>query len=498
MFNLPLQSDAYHMTMGWLIHDPMEIETHVLYNRSGGPQVVADLSQLLERLLASVPTAEQVAQAERYWAEQQIPFPASAWYRFAAMTSLPVTVRGLRDGEVALPGDPIAMITGPAALVGAMEGIIIGDQMAGMQLGTRFIKAMAAVGWQSKRLFEVGLRAVDGPEAHIRKLTRQVRMGLAATSHGEAAQQLGIRAVGTMGHRYTQRYTGSNADYLAFNNAVSRMLEYRLAMGITGVLPLSFLPDTRNTLEKGLPAAVKVIKARWDEIVGALQISIRLDSGDLRAQFRTVIETFQAEFSGSGYMPGIIVESGLTPKDIADFEQIAKEMNFDRSLVAYGLGGYLVGAINRDFVSQVYKLTSFGQRSEPTMKFGDEPASGKESYPGVFELWELQGPGGLTRELALVGEADRYHKRGARPLFQDLVVNGELQAKAIYPVDEVRSYAYGRWQSVTGNYLGDGDDYRGEDGQPRRRPHYSPGLAQLVKQLREDQFAPQLEEVAYG
>jgi hypothetical protein len=67
MYNLTLQTDAYHMTMGYLVTDPMQTETYVLYTRAGGPQVVLDLSALLSWVLASMPTREQVLRVATYW-----------------------------------------------------------------------------------------------------------------------------------------------------------------------------------------------------------------------------------------------------------------------------------------------------------------------------------------------------------------------------------------------------------------------------------------------
>lgn len=496
MYNLTLQTDAYHMTMGYLITSPLEIETHVLYARAGGPQVVPNLAELLQRVLASAPTRQQVTHAAAYWHSQGIPFPEQAWFNFAAAERMPLAVRGVLDGEVVLPGDPIAVFTGPAALVAALEPILISEMMTSMQLATRLVKIGAALNWDLGRVFEVGFRAAHGYEDHLAKLRVLRRMGLKLTSNGAAAEVLGLRPVGTMGHRYTQRFASGDADYQAFDHAIHRMLKFRREQGIPDKLNLSLLLDTRATLSQGLPAALRVIKQRSAEIATSLNLSVRLDSGDLAAQLRAVIRAFQVELADSPVQPRIILESGLHAQDIANFEAIAQELGFDQQRLAYGVGGYLVGGIDRDTLSLVFKITGFGGDSVrntrdhiPTMKFADEADGGKESYPGQLELWERETETGLERLLALSEESLLLEARDYRRLFHPLVDNGVLWGGALRRDEVVQQYAQQRWAALTGNYLADGHDWLPVGAsQPRRRPPYSPGLTKLVEQLRNRQF----------
>lgn len=494
-YNLTLETDAYHQTMGYMVEDPMAMESYVFYARRGGPQVVVDLSQTLQRLLAAIPDLSQVEQAEAFWWSQGIPFAASVWRDFCASEHLPISVRGVRDGEVVRPGDPVAIITAPAIIAGVIETILIGEQMASMQLATRFIKVASALDWDTSRVFEVGYRAVDGSDEHLRKLAVLKRIGLKATSNGLAACQLGMSAVGTMGHRFTQRFTGEQADYDAFNAALDKMLAYRKQNGIRHPVPLSFLLDTRASLTHGLPAALLVIKQRIKEIEGRVNISLRLDSGDLRHQFRVLAKSLLKLQKQTQYLPGIIVESGLTAEDVKEFENMAKSLGFPREKVFYGLGGFLVAGIDRDAIAAVYKISRFslGQEQFDTMKFSDELASGKESYPGDIELWEgrinVNGKLKLVREIALRTESQQQLRKGFRPLFVELAINGKWCDSANVGSDEdLQARAKQRWTEVTQNYIcSDPAFYAGDD--DRHRPYFSAGLQSLVKQLREQQLS---------
>ncbi|MDX8376875.1 MAG: hypothetical protein R8L53_02500 [Mariprofundales bacterium] len=440
---LAMQTDAYHITMGYLIDKPWDIESHILYARRGGALAVVDLYQTLEQLLSSLPSKEEVEQAVKFWRSQGIPIAAEAWRTLATMDVMPVDVRGVIDGEVVLPGDPIAVLKAPAFLAGVLEPLLLGAQMASMQLATRFVRTATTVNWQTERIFEVGLRAVDSPQTHINRLRPLVRTGLKFTSHGQAAHQLGLNAVGTMGHRYTQRFTGTNADVDAFSAAIKRMLNYHQEDAISGLLPLSLLIDTRSTLKIGLPAAIKVMQQYRPEIVNKLRMSVRLDSGDLRSQLRYIIKAFQTAFKPEQWfdnLPGIILESGLTPEDIVDFETIAAELGFANKRLSYGLGGYLVGNISRDAIALVYKVSSFSGKA--TMKFADEVGGAKESYPGVCELWELSDNSHI---LALPEESKVLSAQGACSLFVDLVKKGQMQPAAQRNNIQVQQKLQQRW-----------------------------------------------------
>jgi nicotinic acid phosphoribosyltransferase len=483
--------------MGFLLPDPLEIESYVLYARCGGPQVVPDLSRILLGIVQAKPSREQVTAAAHFWRSQEIPFPEQAWCQIAQEKTLPLEVRGVQDGEVVYPGDPIAVFTGPAALVACLEPILEGELMTSMQVATRFVKCASALHWDTARIFEVGLRTASNPTDHLEKIRTLRRVGLRFTSHGAAARELSLRAVGTMGHRYTQRFLGEQADYQAFAAALRRMLVFRKEAGIQHPLSLSFLLDTRDTLGKGLPAGLQVLREHASDLIsGSLQIHLRLDSGDLLRQLGlTVQELLALEREVPQLQPGVILESGLTAEDIARFEALAGTLGFPRRRISYGLGGYLIGGLHRDTIALVYKLASYGgslrgavSRRTPVMKFADAPRGGKESYPGDLDLWERERRGQVRRILALTEERATMQGRGFEPVFAELVRGGVVQEAAIRSDAEVQSRVRKRWTQLTGGYIGEARTYQRPDGREVRRPLYSPGLHSLVEKLRRQQL----------
>jgi len=484
-----LNTDGYHLTMGYLVgNDAMKMETHILYARSGGPMVVPNLEEIVENYLQWRPSQSDIEEADEYWQSQGVPFNRQAAEHIAEMPNLPISVRGVRAGEVVRPGEPIAVIKAPAFLAAIPEPVFIGEIMTSVQVATRFTKIAKALSWQRSRVFEVGMRA-DRMDNHIDKIKLLAKVGLGMSSSGTAAKQAGIRSGGSMGHHYTQRF---DSDYEAFMQAVDRILEFKHSRNIQQKVKLSFLLDTRDTLQFGLPDALQVIEARYDEIAKNIDLSVRLDSGDLALQLKFIIKAFLERFDVNGFMPAIIVESGLTAVDIAKFEKIANELGFPLEKMLYGVGGYLVGAINRDFVSMVYKVATYND-GIPTMKFADEANKGKESIPGEITLMERQGLKGIERQIALLSEVESLKRNGWNDLFQDICVEGLMQAeKDLKEISSAKLLARinERWDNIAAGYIGD-EKYPKEFA---LRPDYSEGVETIIEWIRFNQLERQDEQ----
>ncbi len=447
--NMLMTTDGYHLTMGFMLGDySQQMETHIVYARTGGPLVVPNLTDIASRYLEFFPDQQDIIEAEEFWLSQGIPFHRKAWDKISRMKNLPISIRGVREGEVVLPGEPIAIIEAPAVLAAIPEPFFISALMKSTQLATRFTKISKALNWDRKRVFEVGMRAATSITDHIESIEILKSVGLQMSSSGIAAKQADIASGGSMGHRFTQRF---NNDYDAFMVAVDKMIEFRLNNRINNKVNVSFLLDTINTLDSGLPAAVKVIKQRINDIRTHLNISVRLDSGNLENQLKVLIRTFRNELSELNYLPSIVIESGLTAVEIARFENIAKSMNYPQQKLLYGVGGYLAGNIDRDFVSMVYKMSSFN--NQPTMKFSDEDNNEKESYPGKVSLLEREIDGEIKRLLVKQSEVRKMIFNGWTEVLVDIVKNGEV---LIQPsTDEQRiDRLQTRWDSIANGYIG--------------------------------------------
>ncbi len=416
-----LLTDGYKFSMaeaGW----PLRRETFYYSHRRGGLQVVPfDIEAELKSLL---PTA-----APDDWAFlTRHDYEVGAAVK-VALTGGELTVRALPKFATFVGREPVISVTGPSALVSWLEPLLLQwsyriqvatvalfrpdelpqavstvtceaqkalvlatldavkvkappiavDEESYIERVRARVAELAAITGTPKRLFEVGLRAASCPEQHLLALEGCKRAGLDRTSNVQGAFALGLVPVGTMGHEHVQRYGSDDAAFRA-------MVERRHQRS-------SFLLDTFDTISSGIPTAYRLITER----PGAKD-SIRYDSGDKEAQYRFAI----SEAKRLGIRPVQILEDGFDAAQTKHFEALREEVGWLPEEQVYGYGGYLVAQtsgspLTRDKVAAVYKLSQTGH--VPTMKFGNEAGSGKQSVPGKPVVFRrrpgVSGPFGI-------------------------------------------------------------------------------------------------------
>lgn len=234
------------------------------------------------------------------------------------------------------------------------------------------------------RIFEVGMRSATCEQQHRLCLEALRKLGIEKTSNVEAARDLCMRPVGTMGHEHVQRW-GSDLD------AYRAMRDMRIGVP-------TYLLDTFDTITSGIPAVVQVLREHQHEC------SIRYDSGDKFGQYVYA----HGEFQRLGFEPTHVIEDSLDYDATARFELLREHhTKLPSSKQVYGYGGHLVhGAwpnpITRDRVSAVYKLSETS--GEPRMKFGNEAGLGKTSVPGRPVAWRRLRGSGPVSVVAQLGE----------------------------------------------------------------------------------------------
>lgn len=234
------------------------------------------------------------------------------------------------------------------------------------------------------RIFEVGMRSATCDEQHRLCLTTLRDLGIKQTSNVEAARELDMVPVGTMGHEHVQRW--------------GRDLDAYRAMRDMRVGRPTYLLDTFDTITSGIPAVTQVLRER------AHDCGVRYDSGDKFGQHVYA----HGEFKRLGLEPVHVIEDGLDFETTAQFELLRQaHTHLPPTKQVYGYGGYLVhggwgNPITRDRVSAVYKLSETSE--EPRMKFGNEPGLGKTSVPGRPVTWRRLRGSGPVSVIAQFGE----------------------------------------------------------------------------------------------
>jgi nicotinate phosphoribosyltransferase len=414
-----LATDGYKFSMAEAGY-PLRRETFYYTHRRGGPQLwVLDAERIVKALLPT-PTADDYAFLERAQYEM------GGGFKAAMTAASEVVVHALPSGTWFLPGEPVFSVTGPSALVSWLEPQLLmlhyRVQVATLALTDRAkltaavrsvtcqeerelveatlgtldepppaltvesdayrngvrerAAALVAEVEDASRIFEVGLRAASTFAQHRLALEGCRDAGVGRTSNVLGAKELGLVAVGTMGHEHVQRFGSDEAAYRA-------MKERRPQRS-------SFLLDTFDTLRSGLPTALRIIAED-----PKAKDSIRYDSGDKDAQLRAAC----ALAKELGVRPVHILEDGFDLPQTKHFEGVRKELGLPKDEVFYGFGGHLVaqGPLTRDRVAAVYKLSKTGAR--PVMKFSND--AGKKSIPGEPVVWRRvsgDGPGGIVAQ----------------------------------------------------------------------------------------------------
>lgn len=238
------------------------------------------------------------------------------------------------------------------------------------------VEGLVKILGDGNRAFEVGMRAVSCPEQHEIALRAVRDGGILRTSNVLLAAQLGMIPVGTMGHEHIQRH---GSDYVAYTAMRDRQSGF-----------IFFLPDTFDTLASGIPSALAVMLEDPSRNCG-----IRFDSEDgLVGHYLYAVNRAREV----GLLPNLGLESSFNDVKTTKMEGLRDLVGWPANRQCYGYGGYLVKPdwehFGRDDVSAVWKITRSGSRD--TMKFGDEPKSGKASIPGRPVVWRTHlGMGGL-------------------------------------------------------------------------------------------------------
>lgn len=455
-----LHTDGYKFSMaeaGW----PLRTEGFYYAHRRGGPHYLPfNPTEMVKKILPALDLSEdEVA----FMGRSRYAMGGGWW---AAMRGQ-VRVEGIPKGSWFFDREPVFSVYGPSALVSWLEPLLLQlhyriqvatlamlepEKLAmtvgrvtceaqadlvretldavrvpapPIQVETEIyyaevrdrVRALVAAVEDPGRIFEVGMRAASCLDQHRIALEACKEAGVRATSNVALARELGMRAVGTMGHEHLQRY-GNDRD--AFRAMRDRFPG-----------PASFLLDTFDTVRSGIPVALDLIAESPER-----RDAVRFDSGDKRSQY--LIATSLA--TRRGIRPRFVLEDGFDLEQTIEFEHLRRLVGVLPEEQSYGFGGHIVhfraNTLSRDRVSAVYKLTRTG--NTPTMKFGDEPGAGKESIPGTPVLYRPRlgsaNYHGGTGIVAQEGEAppeDAVRLTGAP----------ELPLSVRYTAAEVRAWA---------------------------------------------------------
>ena len=330
--NLELLADFYEFTMsnGYFVKNNNDIAYFDIFFRKvpdkGGYAIVCGLEQVIDFIQNLKFDEEDISylRNQGIFSEEYLEYLKN--FKFTG------DIWAIPEGTVVFPNEPLLTVKAPiveAQLLETMLLTIINHQSLIATKTSRIVRAAKGI-----PVMEVGARRAHGTSAAIYGARAAIIGGACGTSCTLTAQKFNVPASGTMAHSWIQ----------SFEN------EYEAFKAYAEIYPngCTFLIDTYNTLDSGLPNAIKV----FNEVLkpkGIRPAAVRIDSGDLAYLSKKVRKILD----DSGYPDcKICVTNSLDEYLITSLlEQKAKVDSF-------GVGENLITSKSDPVFGGVYKLAA--------------------------------------------------------------------------------------------------------------------------------------------
>jgi nicotinate phosphoribosyltransferase len=364
-----------------------------------------------------------------------------------------LSLRAIPEGRVVHPNTPIVAAQGPLAMAQILETSLLNHLNYQSLVATKAARIKHAAGGSS--VFEFGLRRAQGPGAVAG--TRAALIGGADfSSNVGTSHLLRFPPKGTHAHSMVQVFLSMGFSELDAFRSFAEIYPDDCIL----------LVDTINTLESGVPNAIKV----FDELrhKGHQPLGIRLDSGDLAyLSIQCAKMLNDAGFPEARIVLSNDLDELVIWQIITQIGQEAARYGVDPDALVnrlvYGVGTRLITSWGEPALGGVYKLVAFQEKEgwRPILKVSDSPD--KIPIPGVKHLWRIYDSRGMasvdllcdsgedpsrTDRLHVFHPSDPTRSRvllsqeisKAEPLLEDVLVDGmpTISAPSIEEIRERR------------------------------------------------------------
>ena len=343
------------------------------------------------------------------------------------------TIRSFKEGEVAFANEPLIQVEGPLADCQLIETALLNIVNFQTLIATKASQIKSAAG--NDPVLEFGARRAQEFDAALWGARATYIGGCDSTSNTRAAKIFGIPAAGTHAHALVQAYRDEYQAFKAYAETHKDCV---------------FLVDTYHTLDSGVPNAIRVANEMGDRINFQ---GVRLDSGDLSYLSKRV----RQQLDEAGYPDAkIYVSNDLNAETILNLKMQGAKID------VWGVGTKMITAYDQPALGAVYKIVSVegsDNKMHHTLKLTANAA--KISTPGKKQVWRIRSNNNVKPEgdyIALDGERPdqqdelyMFHPQytyinktvkdfTARPLLQDIIVDGEL-VYDMPELEEIKRYA---------------------------------------------------------
>lgn len=364
---LQLATDLYQLSMGnvYLNEGKQdEIAVFDMFIRKnpfgGGYTVSAGLEQVIDYIEGLAFTDDDIALLHKNHPEFTNDF--LDYLRHFKFTG---ELYAIPEGTIFFPHEPIIRVKAPLIQAQLLETTMLAIINHQTLIATKAARIVEEA--KGDPIMEFGLRRAHGTEAGYFGARAAVIGGCAGTSVVETEEMLDRPSMGTMAHSFVMSYDSELEAFRKFiaynpNNAV-------------------LLVDTYNTLEDGMPNAIKAFKEAKAEGKITGQYGIRIDSGDLAyltSEARKMLDD-------AGMEDAVIVASS----DLDEY--LIKDLKLQGAKIdSWGIGTKLITAYDCPALGGVYKMAELN--GKPKIKVSNDPWKiTNPSYKKIMRFYNSDG-----------------------------------------------------------------------------------------------------------
>jgi nicotinate phosphoribosyltransferase len=308
-----------------------------------------------------------------------------------------INLYAIPEGRVVHPNVPIHMIEGPLAIGQIIETGLLNIVNYQTLIATKAARIKNSA--RGQLLLEFGLRRAQGFGA-IQGTRAALIGGADFSSNVGASHILGFPPKGTHAHSMVQVFMGMGEGELAAFQAYADVYPDDCLL----------LVDTIDTLESGVPNAIKVFEKLRRE--GHQPVGIRLDSGDLAyLSIKAAIMLNDAGFPDTTIVLSNNLDELVIWQIITQIQEEAERYGVEPDRVinrlAYGVGTSLITSAGDAALDGVYKLVAICQNDTwiPTLKISEN--INKTLNPGNKRVWRVYDTRGkATADLIALHDED--------------------------------------------------------------------------------------------
>lgn len=366
--NLTLLTDLYELTMmqGYFkSHSTETVVFDAFYRRNpsgGGYAITAGLEQVIDYIKNLKFSGDDISYLRNLGIFEEDFLDYLSRFHFSG------DIYAIPEGTVVFPREPLIKVVAPimeAQLVETAILTILNHQSLIATKASRVVYAAKGDG-----IMEFGLRRAQGPDAGVYGARAAMIGGCIGTSNVLAGQLFDVPVKGTHAHSWIMSFPD---EYTAFRTYADLYPD-----------ACCLLVDTYDTLESGVPNAIRVFQEMRDAGLPLKNYGIRLDSGDLAYMSKEARKLLDA----AGFSDAYISASSDLDEYLIDSlkSQGAK-------ITSWGVGTNLITSKDCPAFGGVYKLAAIREESTgdflPKIKLSENTE--KITNPGNKTVYRIYG-----------------------------------------------------------------------------------------------------------